>query len=203
MLNTLQEHPEILDGLFASANDPEKTIHRSMDGFLASVEKRAYLIAVSAVKDEQAALDIVQDSMFKMVKHYAGKPAEDWPPLFFRILNNQITDRHRKRGLGRLTQWFGNRRDDDESAPEAVDQLESDEFCPETLANSLDLQSAVKSALDTLSHQQQQVLILRLWEGLSVKETATAMGISEGSVKTHLSRAVQVMRTQLEEHRAA
>jgi RNA polymerase sigma-70 factor (ECF subfamily) len=57
--------------------------------------------------------------------------------------------------------------------------------------------------MDTLSHQQQQALILRLWEGLSVKETATAMSISEGSVKTHLSRAVQAMRTQLEEHRSA
>jgi RNA polymerase sigma-70 factor (ECF subfamily) len=136
-----------------------------------------------------------------MVKSYAKKPAEDWPPLFFRILNNQITDRHRKRGLGRLTQWFGSKQDDD--APEAVDQLESEDFCPETLASSLDLQTAVKSAMDTLSHQQQQALILRLWEGLSVKETATAMSISEGSVKTHLSRAVQAMRTQLEEHRSA
>ena len=172
-----------------------------MDGFLESVEKRAYLIALSAVKDEQSALDIVQDTMFSMVKNYASKPAEEWPPLFFRILNNQITDRHRKRGLGRLTQWFGYKHDED--APEAVDQLESEDYCPETLASSLDVQTAVKSALETLSHQQQQALILRLWEGLSVKETATAMNISEGSVKTHLSRAVQAMRTQLEEHRSA
>ena len=201
MENTLPEHPEILDGLFASANTPQKAVHRNMDGFLASVEKRAYLIAFSTVKDEQTALDIVQDSMFSMVKSYANNPAADWPPLFFRILNNQITDRHRKRGLGRLTQWFGSKQDDD--APEAVDQLESEDFCPETLASSLDLQTAVKSAMDTLSHQQQQALILRLWEGLSVKETATAMSISEGSVKTHLSRAVQAMRTQLEEHRSA
>ena len=176
-------------------------MHTSMDGFLASVEKRAYLIALTACRDEQAALDVVQDTMFSMVKSYGNKDAEHWPPLFFKILNNKITDRHRKRGFGRLTQWFGEKRDEQEAAPEAVDQLASDDFCPETLANSEDLQTAVKSALNQLTFKQQQALILRLWEGLSVKETASAMGISEGSVKTHLSRAVQEMRSHLQEHK--
>ncbi len=194
------EQLTILDGLFASADNPEKSLHTSMDGFLASVEKRAYLIALTACKDEQVALDIVQDTMFSMVKSYSGKSAEHWPPLFFKILNNKITDRHRKRGFGRLTQWFGEKHND-EPAGEAVDQLASADFCPETLANSEDLQVAVKSALEQLTFKQQQALILRLWEGLSVKETATAMGVSEGSVKTHLSRAVQEMRTHLQEHR--
>lgn len=173
-----------------------------MDEFLASIEKQAYVIAYAACNDRQNALDIVQDSMFKMVRNYAKKPAHQWRPLFFKVLQNRITDQHRKRGFGRLVQWFGQRQDEDNAVAEAVEQLPSGNIAPDRLADSSRLNDAVAAALSKLSPKQQQAIVLRLWQGQSVKETAQAMGISEGSVKTHLSRAVHEMREQLKEYRS-
>jgi RNA polymerase sigma-70 factor (ECF subfamily) len=195
----VSEQTSILDGFISHKQAAEQSTYSSMDGFLASVEKQAFVIAMAACRDEQVALDIVQDSMLSMVKNYADKDADSWPPLFFKILNNRITDQHRKRGFGRLTQWFGAAQDND-SAADAVDQLEATGFSPDALADSEGLQLAVKAALDKLSFRQQQALILRLWQGLSGRETAAAMGISEGAVKTHLARAVKEMRVQLAEY---
>lgn len=79
-----------------------------LDAFLASVEKQAFVMAKFATGDPDAALDIVQDAMFKLVRQYGSKPAEEWRPLFFRILNNRITGQHRKRGfVQRMSRWFG------------------------------------------------------------------------------------------------
>lgn len=200
MENTLLEHPTILDGLFTDETNSDRRVHTSMDAFLASVEKRAYVIAMASCRDQDTSLDIVQDSMFRMVKSYSNKPAEQWPQLFFKILNNRITDQHRKRGLGRLTQWFGSKTDEQDTATNVTDQLPSEDFGPDTLTNSVELSDAINSALKRLSFKQRQTLLLRLWQGLSVKETAAAMEISEGSVKTHLSRAVHEMRRLLEEY---
>ncbi len=182
-----------------TASEADESVQRNMDSFLASVEKRAFVIALSACKDQQTALDIVQDSMFNMVKSYAKKPPEQWPPLFYRVLNNRITDQHRKRGFGRLAQWFGNDNVGDEPATDAVDQLPSEEISPDINASSNELNSALEIALEALPAQQRHTLMLRLWQGLSVRETAIAMEISEGSVKTHLSRGVHAMREQLQE----
>ncbi len=197
---SITEQTSILDGFISNEQATEQSVHSSMDSFLASVERQAFVIAMAACRDEQVALDVVQDSMLSMVKNYAAKDAESRAPLFFKILNNRITDQHRKRGFGRFTQWFGAGQDD-ETSPEAVDQLAGDDFSPDALADSDELQLAMKQALENLSFKQQQALILRLWQGLSVKETAVAMGISEGSVKTHLSRAVKEMRVHLEEYK--
>ncbi len=188
-----------LNDIQSADSHSDRSVQQRMDGFLASVEKRAYVIALAACRDPQTALDIVQDSMFSMVKSYATKPPEQWPPLFYKVLNNRITDQHRKRGFGRLAQWFGNDSAEGEPVTEAVDQLPSDECSPDNVAGSTELSSAMESALAALPLKQRQTLVLRLWQGLSVKETAIAMDISEGSVKTHLSRAVHVMREHLQE----
>lgn len=198
MQPSITEFTSILDGYISNDNTSEQSLHTSMDGFLASVEKQAYVITLAACRDEQVALDVVQDSMLSMVKNYSNKDKPDWTPLFFKILHNRITDHHRKRGFGRFKQWFGA---GDETAPEAVDQLATDDFSPDSLADSDELHLAMKTALENLSLKQQQALTLRLWQGLSVQETATAMGITEGSVKTHLFRAVQAMRVHLDEYR--
>jgi RNA polymerase sigma-70 factor (ECF subfamily) len=201
-VNSLSFEPIInLNANATADSESEKSAQLSMDGFLASVERRAYVIALAACHHQQTALDIVQDSMFNMVKYYGNKPSEQWPPLFFKVLNNRITDQHRKRGFGRLTRWFGNEPADNEQHNEAVDQLPSDDDAPDNLADSTQLRGAVEDAMSNLSFKQQQALVLRLWQGLSVKETATAMGISEGSVKTHLSRAVHEMREHLQEYK--
>lgn len=188
----------ILSGLFSDKT--HDTIHTSIDGFLASVEKKAFVISLAACQDQDAALDMVQDSMFSMVKNYKDKPSEQWAALFFGVLNNRIADHHRKRGFGRLKQWFGRNSNEADTTTDVVDQLDSEVFGPDIFVDSMQISGAVQAALVRLSSKQQQALVLRLWQGLSVKETAQAMKVSEGSVKTHLSRAVHEMRSLLSEY---
>lgn len=196
-LNAMR-HSNVLNAPCSADTESSSACPVDMGGFLESVEKPAYVIALSACKDKDAALDIVQDSMLRMVKSYGKKPADQWQPLFYKVLNNRITDHHRKRGFQRFTQWFGHRQDEEESI-DAVDQLASNGFDPESIVDASELGTAINDKLQRLSEKQRQAILLRLWQGLSVKETAQAMGISEGSVKTHLSRAVHELREHLQD----
>ncbi len=175
-----------------------------MDAFLASVERRAFVMADMAVRDHDTALDIVQDTMLKMVRSYSNNAPDEWPALFFRILNNRITDQFRKRGIfGRMKQWFGAGDQDKANTADAVDQLHSDLPLPEQELQNEQLGVVLLRLLEELPIRQQQAFTLRIWQGLSVDETARAMNISPGSVKTHLHRALQVMRIQLSEYKNA
>ena len=193
----MQQH--ITSGSIFSEKSHDTSL-ASIDGFLASVEKKAFVMSLAACRNQDAALDIVQDAMFSMVKNYKNRPSEQWAALFFKVLNNRIADHHRKRGFGRFKQWLGRNSSDEDAAEDAVDQLDSNEFEPDVFVDALEINSAVQSALTKLSSRQQQALVLRLWQGLSVKETALAMDVSEGSVKTHLSRAIHEMRGLLSEY---
>lgn len=180
-------------------NDHE--LVNSMDEFLASVEKRAFIMARSSTGDREAALDIVQDCMFRMVRYYSDKPFEQWLPLFYRILNNRITDHHRKRGWNRLKQWFGNGNEEDAgTSPDVMEQIPVNTPGPEERIEDVQFGKKLQIALEQLSERQRQAFLLRQWQGLSVSETASAMGVSEGSVKTHLWRAVQSLRDSLQEY---
>ena len=173
----------------------------SIDGFLASVEKRAFVMARVSTGDPDAALDIVQDSMFRMVKNYTERPQEQWLPLFFRIVNNRITDHHRKRGFDRLFRWFGDKKDDEPSMTEAVDLLPTGNESPYSHVQTDQLGDALEEALKQLPDRQRQAFLHRQWQGMSVAETAQAMGVSEGSVKTHLWRATQALQSKMQEYR--
>jgi len=174
---------------------------RSMDRFLAEVEKRAYRIAVLAVHNADDALDIVQDAMIKLVRKYAERPAEEWKPLFYRILGNRILDHHR-RGMvrNRVMTWFS-RGNDAEETCDPVDRAPGPETAqPHRQVAIDDAMNALEQALQALSARQQQAFLLRTVEGLDVAATAAAMGCSQGSVKTHYSRAVHQLREMLGEH---
>lgn len=147
-----------------------------------------------SVKNPEDALDIVQDAMFKLARHYAtGDPAE-WPALFYRVLKNRTTDFHRRRIIRtRLFGWLPDREDDDPMTSAAA-PLTSD---PDRASRLDDFGPRLVQALETLPERQRQAFMLRNWEALDVKQTAQAMGITQGSVKTHYSRAVQALRDQL------
>lgn len=168
------------------------------------VEQKAFHIAKISVGSSDEALDILQDSMLKLVQKYAARPAEEWRPLFYRILNNRIMDFHRKRiSRGRWMGWLKPIAGDDGDAIDA-DPIQS---MPDTnglqpaeqLASDLAGDSIIE-AVKGLAARQQQAFLLRAWEGLSVKETAKAMKCSSGSVKTHYSRALGNLRKVLEEN---
>jgi RNA polymerase sigma-70 factor (ECF subfamily) len=169
----------------------------TLDSFLAGVERRAFRMARISTGDPDAALDIVQDAMLKLVRSYRDRPAEDWPPLFHRILGNTITDWHRQQqSSGKIfDRWFGSHLDDGE---DALDKLPlPDTQQPEQLIDLAQNMAAVEEAIRALSRRQQQAFMLRCWQGLSTGESAAAMGCTEGTVKTLYSRALHSLRATL------
>ncbi|WJW75670.1 RNA polymerase sigma factor [Thiohalobacter sp. IOR34] len=172
-----------------------------LERFLAGVEGRAFRMAEFATGNREDALEIVQDAMFKLVQRYGERGREDWPPLFHRILQSRINDWHRRRSVRRrwLAAW-GDRRAalaEEGPEPEFADPHAVDP--PGRLAQG-EAMAAVHAAVQALPLRQQQAFLLRIWEGLDVAQTAYAMGCSEGSVKTHLSRAMAKLRERLGEH---
>lgn len=157
-----------------------------------------------ATADADEALDIVQDAMLGFVSRYAAKPEGEWPPLFHRTLQSRIIDWHRRMSVrNRLRAWFGGGGDDGEEGRDPLENVaDRNSPDPATLMARREMGESIEKALRRLPHRQRQAFLLRSWEGLDVAGTAFAMGCSEGSVKTHYSRAVHTLRTLLKEYRS-
>jgi RNA polymerase sigma-70 factor (ECF subfamily) len=168
---------------------------RDLDAFLAGVERRAFRMAELALGHREDALDAVQEAMIRLLR-YRAKPAGEWSPLFWGILRRQLADRHRRNAVRRrVMAWTGR------AEPDAPDPLE---LLPDPGADPLrrlqDVRSwqALGAAVRALPRRQRECWLLRELQGLDVADTAAAMGCSEGSVKTHLSRAMHALREKLE-----
>ena len=178
--------------------DEAKTRSRALNQFLAGVELKAFKIAQMALRHEDDALDAVQDAMLQLARAYADRPAPEWKPLFYRILENRIRDMQRRRTVrGRVIAWLPFRGDEDDEEPDPIAQAPSPEPQPVKRLELDEAVGALEKALAALPRRQQQAFLLRTLEGLDVAGTAAAMGCSEGSVKTHYFRAVQALRAQL------
>lgn len=156
-------------------------------------------MAQLATRDTEEALDLVQDSMLTLAKRYADRDESEWPALFHRILQNRIRDWYRRQKVkSKLFGWLTSH--DDDEAP-AVEQYADGNMADPgaQLANS-EMGQELQQALLQLPFRQQQVFLLRILEGMDVKQTAQAMGISTGSVKTHFSRAIHTLREKLEDY---
>jgi RNA polymerase sigma factor (sigma-70 family) len=174
---------------------------RALNGFLAEIEHRAYRMAQIALGHDEDALDAVQDAMIQLVRRYADRPQQEWRPLFYRILENRIRDVRRRRVVrGRVMAWLPWNAEDAE-APDPVAQAPDPAPGPGTSAEDDEMMVALQAAVQKLPARQREAFLLRSLEGLDVAETAAAMGCSDGSVKTHYSRAVQSLREQLGEFR--
>jgi RNA polymerase sigma-70 factor (ECF subfamily) len=173
----------------------------SMDAFLASVERRAWGMANMALRSREDAFDAVQDAMLRLVRSYGNKPAEEWTPLFWSILRRRITDMQRRRKVRSImVGWFGGGHDEHgEERP--VWEPAGHEPGPQHRLADQQAWDAMSAAVQELPQRQREAFMLRSLEQLSVAETAAAMGCSEGSVKTHLSRALHSLREQLEDWR--
>ena len=154
-------------------------------------------MAEIATGNRDDALDIVQDAMMKLAGKYATRSPEEWPPLFYRVLQSRIRDWHRRQVVRRRVFGLFRATDDeadtrpwerypDRAGAEPDRRLQNERFIDELLP-----------AVHALPLRQQQVFLLRLWEGLDVRQTAIAMGCSQGSVKTHYSRALTALREKL------
>src|SRR6201996_531825 len=191
----------IFDG---SAPAPEVAVleyTKELEKFLADIERRAFRMAQVALRDPDDALDVVQDAMLKLTRNYASRPSAEWRPLFYRILENGIRDLQRRRSVRkRIMAWLpGPKEDPDNEAQDPLDNVADQATpIPETLMQDQALRK-LEISLRALPGRQREAFMLRNFEGMDVAETARAMGCSEGSVKTHYSRAVHALREQLGE----
>lgn len=186
-----------------SSNLAAKTADaRALDQFLASIERKAFKIAQLALRNEDDALDAVQDAMLSLVRSYGGKPAEEWKPLFYRILDNRVRDMQRRRTVrGRVMSWMPFQSNDEDS-DEVFDPIAAAPSLAPAVVEKLQMDEAIgvlEEKIAALPDRQRQCFLLRNFEGLDVAETAAAMGCSEGSVKTHYFRALQTLRAELGE----
>ena len=177
---------------------------RELSEFLRNVEKRAFKRSIYHVRDEEAALDIVQDSMMKLAEHYADKPANELPMLFQRILSNCTLDWFRRQKTRNAL--FSNMSDFESSSEDGdFDLLETFAFAEgsqqaesaEDVMRRAQILREIESEIKELPARQREAFLMRYWEDMDVAETAAAMGCSEGSVKTHCSRAVQALSKAL------
>lgn len=175
---------------------------QEISDFLRQVEKRAFRQTAYAVRDDHVALDIVQDAMLKLADKYAGKPVEEYPMLFQRILQNTMRDYWRRQKVRNL--WttlfssFGQQEDEDYDPLETI-EVESTDSDPADQLERSQVMTLIEKALTKLPARQREAFVLRYWEELDVAETASVMGCSEGSVKTHCSRAVSALSILLEQ----
>jgi len=171
-----------------------------LNRFLASCEKRAFRIAYSAVGDNEEALDIVQDAMLKLCRLYANKTENDWRILFNRILQSRIRDWYRRRKVrNAVMSWLPqNPKDQLENEADPIENIALDKTqSPQDMVDQQQRMQQLDHAIKALPTRQREAFFMRCWEGMSTYDTAQAMRISEGSVKTHYSRALAALREAL------
>jgi RNA polymerase sigma-70 factor (ECF subfamily) len=178
---------------------------KELSDFLENVERRAFKQAVYAVRKDESALDIVQDAMIKLAEKYGDKPAAELPMLFQRILQNTINDHFRRQKVRStwttLLSAFGQKdeKDDDYDPLETMAAKSDSNIAadPASQVEQAEVVGLIEQAVSRLPARQRQAFLLRYWEELDVAEAAAAMGCSEGSVKTHCSRAVRALAETL------
>jgi RNA polymerase sigma-70 factor (ECF subfamily) len=176
---------------------------KELADFLAGVERRAFKQAAYAVRDDDASLDIVQDAMIKLAEKYGDRPAAELPLLFQRILQNAIHDYFRRQKVRNT--WVTlfsslNNTDDDEFDPLETLESAGDGTGVESSENRLEREqilTLIDVEIQKLPARQREAFLMRYWEDMDVAETAAAMGCSEGSVKTHCSRATHALALAL------
>ena len=195
-------------GVFAVSCSREQTTgaqtlqrERQLNQFLAEVERRALRIAEIAVRDRDEALDLVQNAMIKLARNYIDRPIAEWTPLFYRILQNGIRDWHRRQNVRNRVMVFFTRtsREDSDYDPIAAAPDPAGRT-PDEQLQSRQAIAELELAVGDLPTRQREAFMLRTFEGLDVAGTAAAMGCSDGSVKTHFSRAIHSLRDTLGEH---
>lgn len=179
---------------------------KELSDFLESVERRAFKQAVYAVRKDEAALDIVQDAMIKLAEKYGDKPAAELPLLFQRILQNTILDYFRREKVrGTWVSLFSGLTGGEDADNDNFDLLETYEAeegsqAAESSADKVErdqILAVIEEEVQRLPARQREAFLMRYWQDMDVAETAAAMGCSEGSVKTHCSRATHTLAQAL------
>src|SRR4051812_48620857 len=199
-----------LETMMVTSRDPQSPRRRvlasrsELSAFLKGVERRAFKQAVFAVRDQEAALDIVQDAMLRLAEKYGDRPAAELPLLFHRIVQNAIRDWFRRQKVRSLwttllSSLTPNREDDEQDPLETLEVADGSNYAagPAEQLEQSQLLEIIEKELTRLPERQREAFIMRYWEELDVAETARRMRCSEGSVKTHCSRATHTLAAAL------
>ncbi len=186
--NALPEYDTMPLELILNAKVTRDQAHSaSLEDFFSKQRERALVHAQVRLQQMDDALDAVQDAMLNFCRKYSNRPTEEWAPLFYRMVENATLDRLRKRQWERFKFWSTDTIDYAPTQLQSSDKIDvSDEF-----------RAILFAALRQLPDRQRQAFLFRHWHGLSSRQTSIAMQVSEGSVKTHLSRAMRALRPQL------
>jgi len=175
--------------------------YSTLEEFLKYIERRAFHMARLSTRQIDDAHDIVQEAMYKLIEKYAHKQPLDWKPLFFTILNSKITDYYRRNSIKDKV-FFKSKatpaEDDYYLDWESYSATASGTSGPDAQFIQQRNIHELSRCIEQLSHRQKQAFMMRCWEGYSTQETANLMACSEGSVKTHYSRAISKLRNMLE-----
>lgn len=183
--------------------DQALTSHVALSAFLASIERRAFKQTMFAVQNQETALDIVQDAMMKLAEKYGNRPSGEWPMLFQRILQNTIRDSFRRSKVRSLwmtlfSSFVGS--DDEDTDPLDIISASSESAAfqsPQKQLEQAQVLTLLEREIEKLPARQREAFLLRYWEEMGITETASIMGCSEGSVKTHCSRATHTLAATL------
>ena len=194
--------PSVTFAFHPPHKDPILASQRELSDFLAASERRAFKQAMFAVRNEETALDIVQDSMMKLAEKYGDRPADELPMLFQRIIQNTIRDYYRRSKVRSLwtTLLSSFSSEDEDYDPLETLVVESESYTPNTPDGQLQQSQVldiIEKQITLLPARQREAFLMRYWEDMDVAETASAMGCSEGSVKTHCSRATHALASAL------
>ena len=174
--------------------------YSTLEEFLKFIERRAFHMTRLSTNSVDDAHDIVQDTMYKLVEKYAGKAPADWKPLFYTILRSKTTDYYRRNAIrDKVFPWRKPNSNESNDYLEPLINLSTSAGTddPDSMLVRSERLQQLTSAIKQLPLRQQQAFMFRAWEGLSTLQTATAMGCTEGSVKTHYSRAMKRLRALL------
>ena len=176
--------------------------HDSIETFLADIGARAFRFAELGLRQREDALDAVQDTMMRMIG-YRGRPSREWTPLFWSILRRRVVDVQRRRNFRLRWLTFDHARPIDTHADLQETSIDWADEGPDPARTheGREAYARMAMALSALPRRQREAFSLRVLEELSVADTARAMACSEGSVKTHLSRARESLQRQLKDFR--
>jgi RNA polymerase sigma-70 factor (ECF subfamily) len=185
----------------SSNSNTNELPYSTLEEFLKHIERRAFHMARLSTRHLDDAHDIVQESMYKLIEKYAQKQPKDWRPLFFTILNSKITDYYRRNlirdkiflKIKPAIQDFDDYANWENNTAKAPSDYE-----PNSRLSRQQNINKLSFYIKQLPNRQKQAFMLRCWEGYSTQETASIMACSQGSVKTHYSRAIKKLRTLLE-----
>jgi RNA polymerase sigma-70 factor, ECF subfamily len=172
-------------------------LRQRLDGFLRTSERRALIHAELALRSRDDALDVVQEAMAGFVKSYSLKPEAEWGKLFYAVLSSKILDFQRRQSVRRRFRQFFSHTETEASEDMLANVADVHEITLEQQIYANQAGHAIDGALKVLPGRQRQAFLLRMWEGMDVAQTAAVMRCSEGSVKTHLSRALSRLRELL------